>query len=105
MGRKLSGTVRNKVQIAFAGNNTASEELILAIEESLALNDAETYRDLGMMLATATDHTDAIALGLLVGDKVAFVKEEDQIMQTITTDAEFVTAPTVGDLIIAKRPL
>lgn len=105
MGRKLSGTVKHKIQTAFAGNHTASEELCDRVDEVLAENDANVYLDLGMLIATAVDNTDAATMGFKVGDIVALVKDADQTLQTITTDAEFAVAPVIGDLIIAKRPL
>ena len=57
----------------------------------------------GILIATATDNTDAATLGFLVGDTIALIKDADQTLQTVTDDDQFAVAPAIGDLILQLR--
>ena len=57
----------------------------------------------GILIATATNNTDAATLAFLEDDIVVLIKDADQTLQTITTDDEFASVPAVGDLIIHLR--
>lgn len=102
---KLSELTRTRLHNAFGADGVSSGELADNIDNLNSLTDGQKYVGIGLQIATAADHTDAISIGLKVGDKVALVNTTGQTVQTITTDNEFASVPAIGDLIIAQRPV
>lgn len=88
----------------------AGDEMSAAIDLSTISAAANAAKVLGsnfvvagILIATATDNTDAATLGFLIGDTIALIKDADQTLQTVVTDDEFASVPAVGDLIIQLR--
>ena len=101
----LSNDTKKVLVVAMANESKANEvsAAIDANESAASANAAKVagsgYVIAGLLVATATDNTDAATLGFLVGDIVALIKDADQTLQTITTADEFASAPAIGDLI------
>ncbi len=91
-------------------DKAAADEMSAAIDASTSANAANAakvagsnYVIAGVLIATATDNTDAATLGFLVDDTVILIKDGDQTLQTVTTDDEFASVPAIGDLIVQLR--